>query len=115
MKNYGKALDYYKQALEIAKLAGDKRNEGIWLTKMGELFRETGRKNQETLACFLLAKQIRAKLGNVKDFEETEKNLADLKKKMGEGDFNQLLEAVGPNALEILTNALSELLNKNAN
>ncbi|MFB3889996.1 MAG: tetratricopeptide repeat protein [Candidatus Bathyarchaeia archaeon] len=115
MKNYDTALDNYKQALEIAKLTGDKRNEGIWLTKIGELFKETGRKNQETLACFLLAKQIRAKLGNAKDSEETEKNLADLKRKMGEGDFNRLLESVGPNSLEILTNALSEPPDKNAN
>jgi tetratricopeptide (TPR) repeat protein len=97
-----KAIENYVKALDIARQIGDKQFEGTWLNAIGSFFCLFENKNSESLACYLLAKRIREELGNSKETEETQFNLKNLEKKLGEKEFTKLRSQVGPKAEEIM-------------
>ena len=92
----------------IAKQIGDKRSQGIWLNNIGYFFSSFNNKNSESLACYLLAKQINEELGNPRKIAQTESDLKDFELKLGEIEFNRLLTEVTPKAEEIVQKLLQE-------
>ena len=100
--DYQKSIKYLIQALEIAKQIGDKQKEGLWLNNIGYVLSFDEKKIKEYLACYLLARQIRVKLGNSTDIAQTQSNIKALESKLGEKEFAILLAEVEPKAEEIV-------------
>ena len=99
-----RAIEYYEQALSIAKEIGNRRGEGIWLNNLGVVFKDLG-KYDLALACYLLAKKIRMEIKDPK-VETTENNINELKTKIGAEEFQKLMATVEPKAEEIIQGIL---------
>jgi tetratricopeptide (TPR) repeat protein len=95
-----RAIEYYEQALAIAKEIGDRRGEGNWLNNLGLVFKDL-KKYDLALACYLLARKIRREIRDPK-IETTENNIDDIKTKIGKKEYQKLLDMVEPKAEEII-------------
>ncbi len=83
-----KAIEYYVDALKISQEIGNRIFEGRWLNDLGEIFANE-KQYKEAIACLLLAKDIRTRIKD-KSLEKTESNLENLKRNLGEKEFEKL-------------------------
>ena len=102
-----KAIEYYSKALKITREIGDRGNEGVYLNNLGDIFRNK-KKYEEALAFYLLAKDIFTQIEDP-DLLATESNLKNLKKELGENEFEKLVIEVKPRAEEIIKKILEEI------
>jgi tetratricopeptide (TPR) repeat protein len=99
-----KAIDYYQKALVIAKEIGDRRGEGNRLNNLGVALEEKKR-YYETLACYLIAKDIRMKIKDP-NIKTTESNINSLKETLGKKEYDRLMTEVVQKAEEIVREML---------
>ena len=100
-----KAIEYYEQALVIARDIGDRRGEGTWLNNLGVAFEDL-EKYDLALACHLLARKIFREI-RAPEIERTENNINELKTRMGEKEFQKLMDTVEPKTEEIIRGILA--------
>jgi tetratricopeptide (TPR) repeat protein len=100
------ALRYHNEALDIRKEVGDRRGEGTTLHNIGTLYF-----NQDcydvAFAFFLLARGILEEVLSP-DREDEQNWIDDLRRKVGEKRFTQLLARVEPQAHQIVEQALHQ-------
>ncbi|MBE9542653.1 MAG: tetratricopeptide repeat-containing protein, partial [Proteobacteria bacterium] len=99
-----KAIEYHKQALVIRREIGDRRGEGTSLNNLGVALKENKR-YYETLACYLIAKDIRMKIKDP-NIKTTESNINSLKETLGKKEYDRLMTEVGHKAEEIIREML---------
>ena len=100
-----RAIDYYEQALSISKEIGDRHGEGTWLNNLGVAFEDL-EKYDLALACYLLARKIYREI-RAPEIERTENNINELKTKIGEKEFQKLMDTVEPKTEEIIRGILA--------
>jgi len=100
-----RAIDYYEQALSISKEIGDRHSEGTWLNNLGVAFEDL-EKYDLALACYLLARKIIREI-RTPEIERTENNINELKTKIGEKEFQKLMDTVEPKTEEIIRGILA--------
>ncbi len=93
--------------MKIAHDICDKRNEGIWLNNLGDIFMYK-KKHKEALVLYRLAKDIFTQIEDL-DLVRTESNLKILKKEIGERMFEQLIAEVSTKEDEIVRKILEEI------
>jgi len=100
-----RAIEYYEQALAIAKEIGDRHGEGTLLNNLGVAFMDL-EKYDLALACYLLASEIRIEI-RTPEIKTTENNISRLKTKIGKSKFQKLMDTVEPKAEEIIHRILT--------
>ncbi|TMF48537.1 MAG: tetratricopeptide repeat protein [Chloroflexi bacterium] len=100
------ALEYYKQALSIAREVEDHEGEGKTLRNLGKLYLDQQR-YEAALAALLLARDM---LGEIQStyYVESERGITTLRKTVGENVFTTLLANVEPRASYIVEQVLNE-------
>jgi len=98
------ALSYFEQALVISREVGDRGGEGTTLYYIGALYFEQGHYDV-ALASLLLARSIFEEVQSPR--RDSVQNWIDsLREEIGEEQFTTLLAQVGPQALQIVEQAL---------
>jgi len=99
-----KAIEYYEKALKIAQEIGNRRIESAGLNNLGVAF-EYLEKYDLALACYLLARKICKEIRDP-EIKATENNIKELKTKIGEKNFQKLMDTVEQKAKEIIQGIL---------
>lgn len=100
------ALEYFERALNIRREEKDHRGEGWTLYNIGMLLLEQGQElYRAALACFLLARDIFGKVDSP-DLDKPKHNIEELRKKMDEEEFAELLNCDKSKLFEIVELAL---------
>ena len=94
----------YQQALPIRKEVDDLGGEGATLFRLGRLYFDQ-LKYDLALSCFLLAKTIFEEVQSTK-LAATLSCMEELRNKIGEQGFNELLVEVEPQAWQVVEQAL---------
>ncbi len=99
-----RAQEYFERALHIRREAGDHKGEGWTLYNIGTLYFEQERYDI-ALACFLLARGI---FGEIKspDRDKAQRQIDDLRRKVGEEQFKVLLAKIEPDTSQIIEQLL---------
>jgi len=100
-----RASEYYEQALVIAREIGDLHGEGTWLNNLGVAFEDL-EKYDLALACYLLARRIYREI-RAPEIERAENDINELKTRMGEKEFQKLMDTVEPKTEEIIRGILA--------
>jgi len=99
------AIEFYEKALKIAQEIGDIEGEGTWIGYLGSAYYDKGDMknavecNEEAFACYFLAEDM---LTEEPELVKLEFNLQNLKKELGEKEFEKLAASVKPRAEDIL-------------
>ncbi len=104
--NKQQAMQYYQQALNIAQEIEDHEGQGKTLRNLGKLYLDQQRYDV-ALASLLLAQNI-LKEAQSSYYDESQRGIDTLRKAVGDEQFTALLAQVGPQAQQIVAQALHE-------